>query len=69
MFDLFQCLLTLNKLALTLSLTSKLRILEECEEMTSQKAKEMASSCCLCNLVGDNCDFRIQPRHVTASIR
>ena len=25
----------------------------------------MASSCCLCNLVGDNCDFRIQPRHVT----
>ena len=61
MFDLFQCLLTLNKLALTLSPTSKLKILEECEEMTSQKAKEMASSCCLCNLVGDNCDFRIQP--------
>lgn len=65
MICLFQCLLTLNKLALTLSPTSKLRILEECEEMTSQKAKEMASSCCLCNLVGDNCDFRIQPRHVT----
>lgn len=51
-----------NRLSLTLSPTSKIRLLEECSKQAERKLSEKLKSCCLCNFVGDNCDIRIKPR-------
>lgn len=39
--------------------------MDECVAETAVKAKRLMKSCPLCNLVGDNCDIRIRPRHVS----
>ena len=55
--------MTCNKLALTLSPTSKVNLLDECGVQTKAKICKYLKSCSLCHLVGDNCDIRIKPRH------
>ena len=55
--------MTTNKLGITLSPSSKTNLLNECcDEINKEIIKKM-SACCLCNLVGDNCDIRITPNH------
>ena len=59
----WQCLMTCNKLGISLSPTSKLNLLDECCREVERKIDRQVQSCCLCNLVGDNCDIRITPNH------
>ena len=50
-------------MGLSLSATSKINLLNECCDQITKKIKKKLSDCCLCNLVGDNCDIRITPNH------
>lgn len=52
-----------NKLGITLSPTSKLRLLDECGTEGRRSTVEKLKDCELCSLVGDNLNFRIKTKH------
>lgn len=58
-----QSISRLNKLGICLSATSRLNIIDECAQEHNIVAQHKIRSCCLCSLVGDNCDLRISTRH------
>jgi len=61
----FQTLWTCKQMGLSLSSTSKLSLVQEASQYNDDRAVKKLQSCCLCNLVGDNCDIRIGTRHQT----
>ncbi len=64
-----QCMIRLNKLGICLSPTSRLNIIDESAQEHSSVAIQKICSCCLCSLVGDNCDLRISTRHQSSDHR
>lgn len=58
--------MTCNKLALTLSPTSKLKLLDESGQQMYEMVKQKLKTCSLCHLVGDNCHIRIKPKVLIA---
>jgi len=58
--------MTLNKLGIVLSPSSKLRLLDECGKVNKELVEQKIKSCFLCSFVGDNCDIRIQPKHMSS---
>lgn len=60
-----QCFTVCNKLGICLSFKHRLLVMDECMTETMEKAKRLTEACPLCHLVGDNCDIRIKPRHVS----
>ena len=51
-----------NKLAISLSPTSKIRLLDECNTENKLALVRKIQTCSFCNIVGDNLDIRVQPR-------
>ena len=51
-----------NELAISLSPTSKIRLLDECNKENKLALVRKIKTCSYCNIVGDNLDIRVQPR-------